>query len=364
MCLSRFFRIVSVQGTPFEMGTDYGRETADLIRELIAHSKQVYDCLQYSPETIRRIRERHEDTFSAQAPELIEEIRGMSNGAGVSYEQLMDACLQREIRKAMSIDQDYCTTCLISGRATLTGTSIIGHNWDSRLSQEKAVVTVARPRSGSRFVTIGPVGRPGCEGINERGLTLFMTGVKQKRRIEIERGQDPLAIPSSWTHHILLAYSNCEDAIGYCKRIRGAAHGMTWAVGDSRGFSTVEISCGQVNTTMYDAESSDPKDWIESTANHYVSPTLSELGPSPRESPGSYMRRERMISLLRANIGKMNVNMVQGFLRDHYGQFPICRHNDEQSYTTISSEIGQPKEKRLWIAFGPPCRNRYETFSL
>jgi isopenicillin-N N-acyltransferase-like protein len=72
------------------MGRDYGRQTADLIRDLIQNSKDTYSRLGYSGDDIGRIRERHEDGISSQSPEIIEEIRGMAEGAGVPYERLME----------------------------------------------------------------------------------------------------------------------------------------------------------------------------------------------------------------------------------------------------------------------------------
>lgn len=358
---SSFFRVVSVSGTSVEMGVAYGRQTADLIQELVLHSEGIYRKLGYSETIVQEIRERHEDGILDQCPEIIDEIKGMAEGARVSYEHLMDACLHREIRKAFYADQDFCTTCLIARQATSTGKPLIGHNWDSRGDQNTAVVTVAKPENGLRFVTVGPVARPGCEGMNERGLTMFMTGVNQRKGTDVLKSRGPLYVPPSWTHHILKDSANLDDVLHHCKHINRSIHGMTWEVGDPDDFFYAEIACDEVNVSRLDPDKYE-QDWITSITNHYVSPKLKALGLDIQELRESYDRRERMIKMLRSNIGKLDLCLVQSLLRNHDAPNPICRHSDSQSYTTISSEIGEPRDRRFWIAFGPPCRSEYRAF--
>lgn len=370
--MSEFFRIVNIEGIPSRMSQEYGRQTADLIHELVASAMDFYNRIGYSEEEVKQIRERHEEGIGFVAPELIEKIRGRAEGAGVQYESLMDACLWVAIRNALRHKLGGCTTCLAAGKATATGGPIIGHNWDSLgVSQKSIVITLAKPRNGLSFITIGLAGPPGCEGMNEKGLTIVMSGVRQQRRRELLNGTGPLYVSPLWTHHILQSCSTVDEALARCKdTFRHAIHGENLVIGDSQIFAHVEIAYDKINIIHLDSESSEQKDQILGTTNHYASPELNSLGPSPEEHPNSYARKNRITDLLQSNFGGIDPNLVKIFLRDHHGPHPICRHMDaafmdpRTRVKTVSSEIAQPRELRFRVAFGPPCKNVYRVFSL
>lgn len=360
--MSEFFRIIRVEGTPLEMGRAYGRQTADLIRDFVLQAKRFYHELGYSEAEVQQIRERHEDGIGGCAPEIIQEIRGMAEGAGVSYASMMDACVQREMRDGLVHHdvQTNCTICVAGATASSHGKTTIGHNWDSRaISSHNIVVTVARPKDGFRFVTIGPIGRPGCEGMNEKGLVIVMSGVVQRGRKEFLRGNGPMYVSPEWTHHVFRDSRTVGDALSHCKNeYLNAVHGVNWVVSDSKGSAHAEIAHAAMNIAYLDTDSSDPKDLAFSTANHYASSKLSRVGPTPEEDPASYARKRRMNELLTSNLGRIDVDLTQRFLRDHQLPHPICRHGHGGWYT-ISSEVARPADREFWIAFGPPCRNDY-----
>jgi len=361
--MTDFFRIVKIEGSPLEMGRGYGRQAADLILEFVRDSRNIYGRIGYTEKDIQTIRERHEDGIGSHTPEIIEQIRGMAEGAGVGYQQMMDACLQHELHDALPEGSSGgCTTCLISGRATAMGEPIIGHNWDSKTDPRKVLVTLAKPKNGFRFISIGPVGRPGCEGMNEKGLTIVMSGVVQKRCKQFLAGTGLLYASPEWTHHIFQDSKNVEEALTQCREFRSAIHGVNWIVGDSREFAHVEIAHDEMNVTHLDPESPEETNWFTSTTNHYASHKLNSLGPSIEENPGTYVRRNRMMNLLQSNVGKIDLDLAKAFLRDHEGPYPVCRHGGTGP-STISCEIGQPKDLRFWIAVGPPCSNEFQLFS-
>jgi isopenicillin-N N-acyltransferase-like protein len=351
------------------MGYDCGRKATDLIRRRIDFTRGFYRRVGFCVEDIEKIRERHEQGIGRVAPELIEEIRGMAEGAHVPYELMMDASAGGEIRDALRYRLDEgCTTCAATGRATLTHNPIIGHNWDSGGDQESIVITVAKPSDGLRFVTIGPAGRPGCEGMNERGLTVVMSGVVQRQRREFLAGTDPFYVSPLWTHHIFPSCEDVDHALVRCKdTYRRAIHGENWVVGDPKSLAHVEIAFDRMKIIDLETESSEKDGCIMSTTNHYASHELGVLGPSAKESPNSYARRKRMIELMQTHVGNISIDLVKTFFRDHQNPHSICRHGDTPCTTnqvlTVSSEIASPKESRLWIAFGPPCRNEYRVFS-
>lgn len=367
--MPNFFDIVKVKGPPIQMGRDYGRQTRDKMRELVTNSKDFYRKIGYDQQQIATIRERHEEGIATQSPDILEEIKGMADGAGIQYESLLDATLRGEIMDSLTPETE-CTTLVASARATADRNPVMGHNWDTTTDQRNIVVTIAKPCEGHSFITIGPVGRPGCEGINDQGLSIVMSGIVQRKRGEFLDRRNAMNAPSSWTHHIFLRCKNVDEALVECKKFQPAIHGENWVVGDGRNFANVEIAFAQMNIVRLNPESSDGKDLVTSTTNHYASAEMSCWGPNSDaeipESPfaWSYDRKKRMTELLQSNIGKINLELAKSFLQDHEGAHPICRHKDERSYSTVSSEIMEPMKKRMWIAMGPSCRGEYQPFTL
>lgn len=364
--MSEFFRIVRIKGTPFQMGVDHGQQVSDLIRRRINSNKDFYKKIGYSEELVKKIRERSEEGIKSVSPDLIEEVRGIAEGAGVSYEDTMNAYMGVGDALRHKVEEN-CTTTVVTGKATKNGNPIIGHNWDAR-GRKSIIVIDAKPKKGYNFIAINSAGRPGCEGMNENGLTIVMSGVIQRRREEFLDGTGPLYVPPVWTHHILSRCKNVDEAIKVCKdTFRKAIHGSNWVIGDPDTFAHAEISFDKIKIKYLETDSSDPNDWILSTTNHYESAEFNSMGPSEEEYPNSYARKRRMTYLLKSKIGDIDLSLVKTFHRDHIGKYPICRHGGSGSnerLETISSEIGQPKELRFWIAMGPPCENDYKVFQL
>lgn len=365
--MANFFRTVKISGSPHQMGVEYGRQTADLIRQRIASLNNFYRDIGYSEEKVQKIRERHEEGIGRVAPMLLEEIRGMAEGAGVKFEAMMDVSAGGDIRDGLRhLLGRGCTTCIALGRATKRHETLIGHNWDGS-GQELIVVTLAKPSDGLGFVTIGPAGRPGCEGMNEKGLTIVMSWVNQRERTRLLEGTGPLFVPPQWTHHILYNCEDVNDAIERCKEtFQSPIHGENWVVGDSKSAALAEVSYNQIKVKHMDWES-EREDWIQSATNHYPSREMNHLGPLPEEFPNSYAREERMLSLLRSDMGRIDLDLVKTYLRDHQGLHKVCSHEETRQppfyWKTISSEIGEPRNNRFWIAVGPPCRNEYHLFT-
>ncbi|MFM8223789.1 MAG: carcinine hydrolase/isopenicillin-N N-acyltransferase family protein, partial [Planctomycetaceae bacterium] len=93
-----------------------------------------------------------------------------------------------------------------------------------------------------------------------------------------------------------------------------------------------------------------------------------------RHSPAdSGPRLARMRSLLESRLGSLDVAQVGRFLADHEGHpVGICRHPSDgpagpmldQRGKTVAALIAEPQLRRLHVARGNPCENRFVTYQL
>ena len=100
--------------------------------------------------------------------------------------------------------------------------------------------------------------------------------------------------------------------------------------------------------------------------NHYLSPELAPLGPSP--SPGSSVRHARVVELL-GERKPSSVPEVMDILRDHATRpQSICQHADpaegDEADAVLFSMVAELETGRMWVAQGNPCETEYEEIDL
>ena len=77
----------------------------------------------------------------------------------------------------------------------------------------------------------------------------------------------------------------------------------------------------------------------------------------------SFPRIARINELIASCKGRVTVDDMKSFLKDHSGHpTSICRHDGDSR--TVASLIAEPAQRRMHVAVGNPCRNSYVTFSM
>jgi hypothetical protein len=167
-------KVLHVAGTPYEMGVQQGRALRDEIREMMSSlwfkpiTGLIGDQMPVARELVRRI--------SAMCPGyLLEEMRGIADGAGVTQDDVIFATLIADQTEHLAHTGRLggessakflgaplgCSNFACFGRATKTGELYHGVNfdWNKGLGIQKHYVVIARePAEGTPFVTIGWAG--------------------------------------------------------------------------------------------------------------------------------------------------------------------------------------------------------------
>lgn len=154
-----------LQGTPHEMGLQYGTLLRNRVRETLDGAMdRIRPHLRGMP---RRQRERLIRAFEASMPEPYRaQIRGVSEGAGVPYPDLLMGQYFDEILRLRG-----CSSIL----AKTPGGLLHARNMDylSDLFGRAGVVVDYRPTKGTRSVVVGFIGDCGAlAGMNEHGITV------------------------------------------------------------------------------------------------------------------------------------------------------------------------------------------------
>ncbi len=180
--------ILRLAGSPYEMGYQRGALLKDSIRKFFREDVIGYlDSEEkkrrrgaFPNSSLARYFRSKAKSLEAYIPrEYREELKGLSDGCGLSYDDLL----------LMHTAVDTASLSRLDLEAVFR----------DKLKAEKAVIFYA-PESGNRFVTVGPVGIIGAlTGMNEKGVTLDETGYGKTR--EFAGGVPVLFLFRQWLQY-------------------------------------------------------------------------------------------------------------------------------------------------------------------
>jgi isopenicillin-N N-acyltransferase-like protein len=172
--------VLDLAGTPAQIGAAHGEAQRDRIRE---HADRFLGWL-LSTAAVRLTEQQLWDRWVPQvavnrreAPDLVEEMHGISRGAGVPFERifllnsLLDLNSLRYLRLATAFDAG-CSTFAVTAEAG-TGRTLIGQTYDMpAFHQDYLTLLRLRPAVGPRQLVFTFAGIVGAAGLNEAGLAV------------------------------------------------------------------------------------------------------------------------------------------------------------------------------------------------
>ncbi|MBN2335214.1 hypothetical protein JXL21_06605 [Candidatus Bathyarchaeota archaeon] len=314
-------REVHLAGSYYDMGLAYGKMLKETGFRPPAKSEKERILASECREVV-------EETF----PEVIDEIRGVSDASGLDYGRLSDFIL---VHPMMS-RAPGCTSFAVSrGGETWTGRNYDMYYW----LKESLESYYTEPEGGYRSLgqTDILVGRE--DGVNEKGLHAALHGVPSCYAPGVH----------FWisVRYILDRCSDVEEAVGYLEETRPHCGFMVLLADRSGTMAVAEIH--PEKTRVRWAE----EDCIVAT-NHLNHPEM--LGHTVIEPPDSRPRYQKCVEEL-GKVGDVDDKMLQGILSGHDGL--VCSHLDEHGVGTLYSTVTSLDTLRVWRAVDHPCSNPY-----
>lgn len=351
----RMLPIISTKGTPGEVGFQFG----SLGRELIRKNVQLYFRLfkhygQLDRNQAIALAKRFIPVIQAFEPALLEEIKGIAEGAKLEFEEILALNARTELMYPDKLATGgECTALAALPEATASGETLLGQNWDWNPHLRETTVLLEIERTGQpNVVTLTEAGIVGKIGLNSAGLGTCLNILKSAV------GQVGVPI-----HVLMRAILNCEifgDAIRkITSMVRGSSNNCLIAHRD--GMAMDFEMAPEAMDFLY------PEKGVLVHTNHFTSDRLKPLDANLSQFPDTLLRFGRAKEKLLARTGKISIEDFKEILRDHFN-FPdsICRHPDERDpeperVQTVASIIMNLTRKELHISAGPPCTNEYQT---
>ena len=338
------FPLIEVEGTPYEMGYQHGAQA----RELVSRYLLWIDQLTGKP---RDELCRNAMTFlpyiEALSPPMVEEMRGLADGADISFEE---AALCQARAEAAEVSEGGCTAFALSGEATADGAPLAGQNQD--LGPEYADVALllrVKPSDGRPSALMFTfAGQLGFSGMNEHGVANFTNA--------LYGFQWRPGLPHYPMKRIMLEQRNVRDCVEALSLHPSCSARNTVMCDGEGSIADVEIRPEGVSEFTDDSE-----DW-RVHANHYVTEEFAEY--EDNTLPDSSGRLDRMRRLIREHWGDITIDTMKGLLGDHQGNpGGICRHGAAGLHS-ISGYIADPAARLLHVRRGHGCLGTWHAYEV
>ena len=352
--------LVKVAGSAYQRGLQHGRACGDLIRRypevllgvLRAEAQwRALDTAGRDPtrDDLLARALRFLPALEAYAPHLVEEVRGIADGARLSFAEVLLVNVRAEVMGLTTADA-HCTSFAVGRSATADGSVLSGQNLDQDpLNRDLLIMLHVEPDQGPAMLMCSFAGLVGYPGINDAGVSVFQNALSTRSW----RGN---AMPHYFMKRVLLEQADVAACAAVLGKARVCSSG-NYVLTDRQGMlRDVELTPDRL--AVLEAE-----DDIVVHANHFQSPTLVPEEALLPHIPDSAHRSPRMAALLAARRGRITVDDLKDSLADHEGSpAAICRH--QPNVRTIAAIVAEPDQGRLHVAPGLACDTGFATYSL
>jgi Phospholipase B len=337
---------VHLEGTPGEIGFQHGY--------LLAH--EIGDALQVTELEQTHDNKKDWQFFRDAAKNMMwphieqeyrEELQGIAEGAtahGIGLDLWDVVALNGFLEWEYYVEQynkehgitaarlglpEHCSAFVATGSYTKDGKIVIAHNnWTTYLDGERwTIIFDIVPKKGHRILMDGFPGLIHSAddfGLNSAGIIITETTISDFA------GYDPNGIPEFIRARKAMQYSNSiDDFARIMEHGNNGGYANNWLVGDIKNNEIADLELGLKNVTLQRK-----KDGYFVGSNFPVSPKLAQEETAFKVgdiSISANARHARWDQLMAENKGKIDVELAQKFLADHYDTYEQKIDPDEHT---------------------------------
>jgi isopenicillin-N N-acyltransferase-like protein len=347
-------RVVELAGSPRERGRAHGETLRGEIREL--HGAFV--GLMAAPEEgappipeaeMVAYARRHEPFVAVAAPDLLEEMRGIAEGAGLPFDAILVLTCVAEIRRLRvpavrsALATRGCTLFAVQG-----GEVLIGQTYDIEPLWTPILFRIAGHGEEPDQLVVGHAGIMAEFGLNAAGIAFAGSAI-------LVADQRP-GVPAPVIARMILESRRLAQAAEAVTETARTV-GIHYLIASPFGVIDLETSATR-HAISYLQEPA------FASANHIRSPALADLALGTWGA-STYVRKGRMRRLLVEAGPSPTPEALQRCLADH-ADFPvgICNHVAPglSACESRAAMVARPADATLWVADGPPCSHPFGEF--
>jgi len=358
--------VLRLEGTPYEMGLQYGKLVPEGIRDAadVLANDMAYSVIFSYAETsgLRDMALEH------SYPDVLEECRGIARGArqaGVdnfAYEDCVTAAnLLLILEQLSSMNPGGCTQFVACEDATSDGTMVHARNMDWGRMQfiiDNPLIIVRRPEGKIPWVEIGI---PGVlltlTAMNSEGLTV----ANNECYCQADRGTEGNSHPQM-ARQIMQECTSVDEAEAFLRaQDHASAEALVISDGKSGDAAAFEMSATHMGVRRLD------ENGIVYATNHFAHPEMAPLHDERPPDHNTNTRFTRLEQLLEPGgaeslHGRIDAPAAISVLRDRYNPHTQETHPEDlfsgggsiANNSALQSVIMLPEERTFYVALGEP----------
>ncbi|MDA0831967.1 MAG: C45 family autoproteolytic acyltransferase/hydrolase [Planctomycetota bacterium] len=347
------YPLYTVAGSARELGRQHGEQAAEKICRFLDF---LASSLKRSSSQVAETALKFELLFQRDCPHLLDEIQGLSEGAGISFAEALALQLRGELGQ---LPEGGCTSFAIGPTGTANRELIIGQNSDNPPEmQECSYMLKLQPADCPEILMWTFGGMIGYHGLNAQGVAHFANSLGGGPKWKFALAHYPLK-------RLFLEQTTLDDVMRVMNSVPVCSNGNYMLCGHGGEFADVEL------TSDGPRRLPSPAEGFLVHANHYLCTEFACDENFRHSLPDSFSRQSRLEQLIRDKWGSITVEDVKTFLSDHdHHPLGICRHRHSGEVHamlgptgyTVASLIAEPSAGRIHVSAGNPCEEHYATY--
>lgn len=302
--------LVDISGKPRERGRQYGELAARQIEASIDFYRHAFTATSgVAWEQIVQSAAAWVDPATDYAPDLVEELRGIAEGSGRDFLELMAINARGEIiydRSFSELVAGECTTYAVLPEVSGDGHMYAGQNWDYLCGAIDSIIMLrVRSDDAPDIIMQIEAGQVGRHGANSAGIAMQVNGLGGRY------GFTGFGVPQPFVRRKVLQSWNMHDAMD---RVFKAPQqiGANYLLGAREGFAiSFETTPGERTAWLY------PNDGVLVHGNHHEAHV-------PTGQPGPYVPMS-VDSLYRVPLVQQGLQRVREHEDTHGAREAIAR---------------------------------------
>jgi len=369
---SAAIRVLVLEGPPRERGRIHGETLRAEIRDMIsAWKKDIHDDMGMDPDLFLQQFLAETDFLPAirrWTPDLLEEVEGIAEGAGVDFGTILARQLSDEepwfrLEKKLPVLLARSEKCSALGTGLRDGhPPIVAQNMDTPAYYDgyQILVHVKDPASSLEAFVFTIAGKISLAGLNNRAI-----GICCNSLLQLNYAQDGL--PEDFIVRGVLARPTLDDALAFMRRVKHAS-GQNYILGGPERVLDLECSANKISEftpspgadrvyhTNHPLVNDDQAIWqrrLELAPPDVVQATLARSTTQARFNT--------LEELLGDPAETLTVERIKAVLSSHEG--PVCVDRGGSRITLGSLIMELSPSPALHLSPGPPCTTPFSTYT-
>jgi predicted choloylglycine hydrolase len=360
-------REVTLSGSGYDLGFEHGQKLKEEIAAIVAKWKiNTEAALKKDPEAVLDDffeYARFEEAIKTHTPDLYEEVRGIAEGSGQAFRDILVLNLLDEFW--VYIDNPDNHHCSDMGVPAQNGNpSYIAQNMDIETYTDGYQTLVRLERTGehpAQMIVTHP-GLIALNGINEAGIGVVVNTIMQLQ-------SSPDGLPVAFVVRKILDFWEEAELLKFIQEVRHAS-GQNYILGIRDSVYDFEASANQV--VRFDPEN--PNGSVYHTnhpvVNNDLKPWHARYAPDQdvEELPlgsNSYLRFAALEKRIKEKGTITDTSIMEALRSKDDPDNPVCRNNipGKGGFTFASTIMTLSDPPRLQVTSGPPDESDYKEYT-